>query len=174
MATFLAKFFKIGLEERQERQGRWARHRTILFDVSLMTLSTPLLLCPALLYVRLSSTDQSVVLFIPSSLLMLCCISPMQNLKKDEEYRHLLSDEKQVLRLKGYSETDFQSAMTKLTEAALRYDRNGALPAGLRDFGFNDVTMPPHVFKVINRTRLSWTRAGWDAKDCRRSKSSRK
>lgn len=37
--------------------------------------------------------------------------------------------------------------MTKLTEAALRYDRGGALAAGLG--GFNNVTMPPHIFKVI-------------------------
>ena len=72
----------------------------------------------------------------------------MQIQKKDEECRQRLADEKQVLRLKGYSETDFQSAMTKLTEAALRYDRGGALAAGLG--GFNNVTMPPHVFKVTN------------------------
>ena len=33
MATFLAKFFKIGLEERQERRSKWLQHRALLQEV---------------------------------------------------------------------------------------------------------------------------------------------
>lgn len=34
MATFLTKFFKIGLEERQRRRLKWQNHRVAILQVS--------------------------------------------------------------------------------------------------------------------------------------------
>lgn len=57
----------------------------------------------------------------------------------------------------AYTEEDFQSAFSKLTEGAIKYDRSGPGAVGLE--GFEVISMPPHVFreqlKMVFNVKLS-------------------
>ena len=74
--------------------------------------------------------------------------------KEQIEHRERVKHLQQVeadnkLALKGvdqiYTEADFQSAFSKLTLGALKYDRSGPGAVGLD--AFEAITMPPHIFK---------------------------
>lgn len=157
MATFLAKFFKIGLEERQERRSKWLNHRANLLEVRIciflfifiyFSVSLPdffscliifqmiwfcVLCCWILLFSFSSCSVQAILFTLPSSSLSfplhsLIPVSPTsldsprysQAQKKEETHKQHLVEEKQILRLKGYTESDFLSSIVKLTEGALR------------------------------------------------------
>jgi hypothetical protein len=76
---------------------------------------------------------------------------------KIKEEQRLEADRKLALKVESFKDADFQSAMSKLTEAAIKFDKSG--PGGAYLKAFDAVSMPPHVFKV------SWSRvaAWWDA-----------
>lgn len=54
---------------------------------------------------------------------------------------------KQIHKLK-YVESDFKSAIAKLTEGALQYDRSRVTADQLATF--HSATMPPYMFKVLH------------------------
>ena len=61
-----------------------------------------------------------VLFFLPSLVLTSTFTVTSQSQKREETMKQKAADEKQVLKLRGYAEIDFQSAMAKLTEGALR------------------------------------------------------
>lgn len=71
-----------------------------------------------------------------------------QRLEEDKQKLEALSKKTNLVNAstsRDFTETDFQSAMAKLTHAAFKYDRTLPGAAGLN--AFECISMPPHVFR---------------------------
>lgn len=121
-ADFLKKFFKIGYEERQRQASAWREHQKELTKQ------------------RIEEEKKKLEALDNKSMMLLA--SQSGSMTSGSE---VASTPGQVQISREYTEKDFQSAFTKLTQGAVKYDK--ALPGAAPLNAFDTVTMPPHIFR---------------------------
>lgn len=115
--TFLKRFFKLGFEERQARKRVWRE------------------LQKELIKQRLEEEERK----LQALELKAASISAPSS-------QHSLGGGDSVVSSgKDFTEQDFQSAFSKLTQAAIKYDKS--LPGAVGLNAFEVISMPPHVFR---------------------------
>ncbi len=121
-SDFLKKFFKIGYEERQRQAATWREQQKELTKQRLEEEKR-----------KLEALDNKSMLLLSSQSGSVTSISEAGSLPIQGQPG------------REYTEKDFQSAFTKLTQGAVKYDK--ALPGAAPLNAFDTVTMPPHVFR---------------------------
>ena len=157
-ATFLMMFLKLGFDERQERTNLYRKQEAELAEMRTKEALSKAKQAEAKLVLRVKGIDIPLnplvhTLFFPPLVTPYSpfCTHPIHNHVHTLFFPPALNPLLRTISLdvsiftKGFTEEEKESAMTKLLEAALQYDRNSPGAMGLG--GFQGVSMPPNVFR---------------------------